>query len=132
MPGRRHLRRGRDLPAQEGPRAAFVVNEGAGQWKQAIQLPGAGKLITGNGSAIGEVSCASATTCEVGGTLQTKAAKGFLAGETSGRWGTLYVLAPTITTLSCPAPGDCAAGGQRTNPLAAGRRENPEVCAREM
>ncbi|HEY6790036.1 MAG TPA: hypothetical protein VI365_22280, partial [Trebonia sp.] len=101
---------------KKGPGQLFVVNEGAGQWKRAIQLPGSGKLITGNGSTLGEVSCASATTCEVGGTLQAKAAKGFLAGETSGRWGTLYVLAPTITTLSCPAPGDCAAGGQRINP----------------
>jgi hypothetical protein len=100
----------------KGPGQLFVVNEGAGQWKRAIQLPGSGRFITGNGSSIGEVSCASATFCEVGGTLQAKAAKGFLAGEINGRWGALYVLAPTITALSCPAPGDCVAGGQRINP----------------
>jgi hypothetical protein len=99
-----------------GPGQLFVVNEGAGQWKRAIQLPGTGTLITGNGSTIGQVSCASTTTCEVGGTLQAKSAKGFLVGETSGRWGALYRLAPTITALSCPAPGDCAAGGQRIDP----------------
>ena len=99
-----------------GPGQLFVVIEGAGQWKQAIQLPGSGTFITGNGSAIGEVSCGSATTCEVGGTLQGKVARGFLASEAGGRWGALYVLAPTITALSCPAPGDCVAGGQRINP----------------
>jgi hypothetical protein len=101
---------------RKGPGQLFVVNEGAGQWKRAIQLPGSGKYITGNGSAIGQVSCASATFCEVGGTLQGKAPRGFLAGEVNGRWGALYVLAPTITALSCPAPGDCGAGGQRINP----------------
>ena len=103
-----------------GPGQLFVINQGAGQWKRAIQLPGSGKLITGNGSAIGEVSCASATTCEVGGTLQTKVARGFLVGETSGRWTATYVVpdgtASRITALSCPASGYCAAGGQRTDP----------------
>jgi hypothetical protein len=102
-----------------GPGQLFVVNEGAGQWKRAIQLPGSGKLIAGKGSTIGEVSCASAASCEVGGTLQAKAARGVLVGEVSGRWGAPYVVpdgsASTITALSCPAPGYCAAGGQRTN-----------------
>ena len=96
----------------KGPGQLFVVNASAGQWKRAIQLPGSGPLITGSGSAIGQVSCASAAICEVGGTLQAKGAKGFLVGETSGRWGTMYRLAPAINVLSCPAPGDCAAGGQ--------------------
>src|SRR5205085_1365736 len=87
----------------KGPGQLFVVIEGAGQWKRAIQLPGSGQFITGNGSAIGQVSCASPSFCEVGGTLRAKVAKGFLAGELNGRWGTPYVLAPTITALSCPA-----------------------------
>jgi hypothetical protein len=111
---------------KRGPNQLFVVIESAGQWKRAVQLPGSAKLITHNGSAIGQVSCASATTCEVGGTLQTGASgiqgnagtRGFLAGETSGRWS-LYVVpdgtATTITALSCPAPGYCAAGGRRFN-----------------
>jgi hypothetical protein len=98
-----------------------VVNASAGQWKRAIQLPGSGTLIAGNGSAIGQVSCASATVCAVGGTLAVKAGlRGFIAGETGGRWNTMYVVpdgaASTIATLSCPAAGYCAAGGQRTNP----------------
>ncbi len=107
---------------KRGPDQIFVVNESAGQWKRAIQLPGSGKLVTHNGSTVGEVSCASATACEAGGTLQTGASstRGFLAGETSGRWGKLYVvpdgIGSTITALSCPAPGYCAAGGQRINP----------------
>jgi hypothetical protein len=98
----------------------FVVREVAGRWQGAIQLPGSGKLITYLGSTIGEVSCTSAATCEVGGTLQTgkSTTRGFLAAETNGRWD-LYVLpdgaGSTITGLSCPAPGYCAAGGQRLN-----------------
>jgi len=105
-----------------GPDQIFVVRENAGQWQRAIQLPGSGKLVSYDGSTVGEVSCASATTCEVGGTLQTGASstRGFLAGETGGRWGQLYVvpdgIASTITALSCPAAGYCAAGGQRINP----------------
>ena len=105
---------------KRGPDQLFVVNEGGGQWKRAIQLPGSGKLITRNGSTVGEVSCASAATCEVRGTLHTGASttRGFLAGQTSGRWG-LYVvpdgIGSTITALSCLAPGYCAAGGQRLN-----------------
>lgn len=105
---------------KKGPGQLFVASEAASQWKPAIQLPGSGQHITANGSTIGEVSCASASTCEVGGTLQTGASstRGFLAGKTSGRWG-LYVvpdgLGSTITALSCPAPGYCAAGGQRLN-----------------
>jgi hypothetical protein len=110
---------------KEGPGQIFVVSQSAGQWKRAIQLPGSGKLVTHNGSTVGEVSCASATTCEVGGTLQTGASstRGFFAGETSGRWGKLYVVpdgtGSTITALSCPAPGYCAAGGQQINPSSA-------------
>jgi len=98
----------------------FVVREVAGRWQHAAQLPGSRKLITYLGSTIGEVSCASAATCEVGGTLQTgkSSTRGFLASETNGRWG-LYVvpdgLGSSITGLSCPAPGYCAAGGQRLN-----------------
>jgi len=106
---------------KKGPGQLFAVRESGGQWKQAIQLPGSGKLVAADGSAIGQVSCASAAACEVGGTLQTGASstRGFLAGEANGRWSALYVVpggsASTITALSCPAPGYCAAGGQRLN-----------------
>lgn len=108
-----------------GPGQIFVVNESVGRWNRAIQLPGSGKLVTQNGSTVGEVSCASAATCEVGGTLQTGVSitRGFFAGETSGRWGKVYVVpdgtGSTITALSCPAPGYCAAGGQQINPSSA-------------
>lgn len=106
---------------KKGPEQLFVVSESAGQWKTAIQLPGSAKLVTASGSTIGEVSCASATVCEVGGTLQTATAttRGFLASETSGQWSALSVvpggLASKINALSCPAPGYCAAGGQLAN-----------------
>jgi hypothetical protein len=111
----------------KGPNQLFVASETAGQWQHAIQLPGSGRLITHDGSFIGGVSCASAATCAVGGTLQTTATgtrngasgtRGFLAGDAGGRWG-LYVLpdgiGSTITAISCPAPGYCAAGGRRLN-----------------
>jgi hypothetical protein len=103
---------------KSGPGQVFVVTEGGGQWKRAIQLPGSARLITGNGSAVGAVSCASAASCEAGGTLTTgkSGSRGFLAGEAGGQWGTLSVVPggtdSAITALSCPAPGYCAAGGQ--------------------
>jgi hypothetical protein len=110
---------------RSGPGQLFVADETAGQWKRAVQVPGSGKLITGTGSTVGQVSCASTATCTVGGTLSTgaSATRGFFAAETSGRWGTLYVVpdgtSTTITALSCPAAGYCAAGGQQMNPPSA-------------
>jgi hypothetical protein len=44
---------------------------------------------------------------------------GFLAGEAHGRWGAPHPLPGTdsvVTSLSCPAAGDCAAGGTVGSP----------------
>jgi hypothetical protein len=102
------------MPAA-GPAALFVINQAGGGWQRAIQLPGSASRDSDGGS-IAQVSCASTASCEVGGTLNTPAdgTSGFIAGETRGKWGTLHVLPGTVTSisaLSCPAPGQCAAGG---------------------
>ena len=45
----------------------------------------------------------------------------FVASETDGTWGTaarVRGLSPddsSLTSMSCPAPGNCAAGGSYTN-----------------
>jgi hypothetical protein len=97
-----------------GPAALFVINEAGGEWHRAIQLPGsAGR--DSDGGSIAQVSCAQAS-CEVGGTLSTSTdeTSGFIAGETRGKWGAPHILPGTLTSvtaLSCPAAGQCAAGG---------------------
>jgi hypothetical protein len=97
-----------------GPAALFVVNEADGEWHRAIELPGSAALDRDGGS-IAQVSCA-ATSCAVGGTLTTVAngTRGFIAGETRGKWGALHLVGGTLTSvtaLSCPVAGQCAAGG---------------------
>jgi hypothetical protein len=99
---------------QPGPAALFVINEAGGQWHRAIRLPGS--ATRDGGGSIAQVSCAPAAACEVGGTLTTSASdtSGFIASETRGKWGALHVLPGTVTSvsaLSCPVAGQCAAGG---------------------
>jgi hypothetical protein len=110
-----------DYLSRSGAAEFFVVTAARGTWRDAIQVPGLARLgrgagLTGTGSI--EVSC-TPCSCEVGGTLNTGAGSssssgGFLVGEIRGRWDPPHAVPGTdsaVTALSCPAAGDCTAGG---------------------
>jgi hypothetical protein len=105
--------------SKSGAAELFVVNAAGGRWHGAIQLPGTARL--GTGAGLGGVSCTPAR-CEVGGTMDTNSAGdtvGFLVGEARGRWGAPHLVPGTnsaVRALSCPAAGDCTAGGTLTVP----------------
>jgi hypothetical protein len=107
-----------DYLSKSGAAEFFVLYETAGTWRSAYEVPGLARLGVGadlTGAGIAEVSCAE-TTCEVGGTMNTNhgGTIGFLVGEVRGRWSAPHLVPGTwsaVTALSCPAAGDCAAGG---------------------
>src|SRR5215470_8310912 len=94
---------------------AFVVSEANRRW-------GAVHLIRGT-STIGSVSCASPGNCAASGTRKDGRyhTQAFVISQTQGAWGApMTVRGPAsigrdqkvvITSVSCGAPGDCAAGG---------------------
>jgi hypothetical protein len=101
-----------DYLTKSGAAELFVIYETAGSWRSATELPGVARL--GTAAAFVDVACAPAT-CEVGGTMTTKGggSVGFLVGEVHGRWGVPHLVPGSrseVTTLSCPAAGQCAAG----------------------
>jgi len=109
----------------------FVVSESNGVWGRAIEVPGLAALNTGSdgqpGAAVTSVSCGSAGNCAAGGFYQDQRRhqQGFVVSEADGRWGraievpglgTLntaeYVAeGAQVSSVSCAAAGNCAAGG---------------------
>jgi len=102
-----------------GLQVAFVVSEKNGVWGTAREVAAA--LSTGGNAGITSVSCASAGNCGAGGSYVDSSRKTqvFLVSEKNGVWGTAQEVAAALNTggnaavnsVSCPAPGSCAAGG---------------------
>jgi hypothetical protein len=101
---------------QSGNSHGFVVDEIAGKWHAAQQVPG-----TLRGS-IYSISCAAPGDCSAGGqfvraTMPRTA--GVMANEVDGVWSPAIAVSGmsaastngVITAISCGAPGDCGAGG---------------------
>jgi len=100
----------------------FVVVEQHGVWRRAIEVPGLAAL-SKFGAFVTSVSCGAAGSCAAGGYYQNRDAseQGFVAVERSGRWrratqvpglASLNVhRIATVTSVSCGAAGNCAAGG---------------------
>jgi hypothetical protein len=112
---------------------SFVVNETKGRWGKAEEVPGIAALSAGNGSGIGQMSCASVGNCAAGGGYTDTSGHGeaFVVNETKGRWATAEEV-PGIAALNagnsagissvwCPAAGNCGAGGTYTD-----KTGNPE------
>jgi hypothetical protein len=104
----------------------FVVDETAGVWGTAQQIPGTNYLISGGYTNLYSVSCGSPGNCVAVGSFGNEV-YGFVQGlafesdETAGVWGmaqlipgspsTENVSGAASTAVSCPAPGNCTAGG---------------------
>lgn len=99
---------------------AFVLSEQGARWGEAIQVPGLPKLSPHN-SQVTSVSCGSAGNCSAGGWYQDASFRDhpFVASERNGHWGQVIEVSGTgalrlnidVNSVSCPAPGDCAAVG---------------------
>ena len=101
----------------------FVLTERNGRWGRAIEVPGLAALRPRYAS-INSVSCAPAGGCAAGGYYYSQGTSqryhAFVTNEQNGRWSRLTTVfsARTVVSdiigvgsVSCPAPGSCAAGG---------------------
>jgi len=105
-----------------GSGQAFVVSETKGSWGTALEVPGTAALNRLN-ALIVAISCPSAGNCGAGGmyTLSSGHQQAFVVSEVSGHWRTAVEVPGTaalnrdgygaLTTVSCHAAGNCAAGG---------------------
>ncbi len=106
-----------------GSQQVFTVSEKDGAWGKAIKIPGSGRLNTGGFADLNSMSCPSPGNCAVGGDYADASGfeQAFVAAERDGTWGKAItvpgVLAlnlfgqASVSSVSCPAAGDCAAGG---------------------
>lgn len=112
--------------ADSGGKQAFVVNQSAGTWGQAIPVPGLEAMNVGGWASVLSVSCASAGNCTAGGGYESDAAhdsQSFVVTETAGTWGQAIEVpgtaalnvgggvAPEVTSVSCASAGNCTAVG---------------------
>jgi hypothetical protein len=100
----------------------FEVTERSGGWLPAREVPGLGKLNTGGSAEADTVSCAPASgplNCAIGGSLAYQNGNGpaFVDQVRNGTWQASPTAVEAgsywaqVSTVSCPAVGDCAAGG---------------------
>jgi hypothetical protein len=113
-----------------GHQQVFVVNEVNGRWGKAEEVPRTAWLNRSGYDQVNSVSCSSSGSCSAGGYYQTPANlpgdsdpawQAFVVNETKGRWGNAEEVPGTaalngnaqaeVTSVSCPAAGDCEAGG---------------------
>jgi hypothetical protein len=101
---------------------AFVVNEVNGTWGTAQEVPGTADPVTGGGSLVTSVSCASAGNCGAGGyyTPDPDAeVQAFVVSEVNGTWGTAQAVSgigvgsndDEVSAVSCRSAGNCGAVG---------------------
>jgi hypothetical protein len=108
--------------AGDGTLEPFVATETDGSWGNAIEVPGTATVteLDGDGAGVFPVSCAAAGECAAGGAYNDEDGEvAFVADETNGNWGNAIEVPGTgtsqtggwVDSISCPAPGDCVAGG---------------------
>ena len=105
---------------------AFVVSQTNGIWSKATEVPGTAALNTGGEARLMSISCPAAGECGAGGFYAEGSGKfqAFVVGETNHTWGDAIEVPGTATlnhagdagadSISCPAPGECAASGHFT------------------
>jgi hypothetical protein len=106
-----------------GHNQAFFVSEKHGRWGKAAPIPGLPLLNVGGVASVKSVSCAAVGECSAGGFYKDGSGhlQPFVVNEKRSHWGkavqvpgtaTLNVGAHALlTTVSCRAAGECAAGG---------------------
>lgn len=105
-----------------GHSEAFVADETSGGWGTAINVLASSSLNSGGDAAVFSVSCATPGYCAAGGWYKDGSGQyqAFVVDETGGSWGlaepvpgtaTPNVSGEAVWSVSCPAPGNCTAGG---------------------
>jgi hypothetical protein len=117
---------GGDYSPGVGPVQAFVVSQRHGIWGNARPVPGLAAL-NKEGAGIVSLSCAAAGDCSAAGFYTDGAGNPqvFVVSQRHGIWGNARPVPglaalntgenAQIRSLSCAAPGDCAAGGFYTD-----------------
>jgi hypothetical protein len=101
----------------------FVAVEVNGRWRRAVQVPGLAALNTGGNAEVSSVSCAPPGGCAAVGFYTDGGGhrQGFVAVRRNGRWRQAVQVPglaalntggkAEVSSVSCAAPGNCAAGG---------------------
>jgi hypothetical protein len=101
----------------------FVVLRRHGRWRRAVEVPGLRALNAGGNAEVSSVSCAPPGYCAAAGFYTDGGGhqQGFVAVEQNGVWGRAVEVpglgalntggAADVSSVSCAAPGSCAAGG---------------------
>ena len=107
-----------------GAEQAFVINQTAGSWGSAIEVPGSAALNQAGNGGIRSVSCASSGNCVAGGyfaKFHTGHTQALVADETAGVWRKAQEVPGTaalntgnqgqVNAVSCVRAATCALGG---------------------
>lgn len=105
-----------------GQLQGFVVDETNGVWRTAQDVPGLATLNAEGFASVDSVSCTAPGDCSAAGSWDdAQGQHGFVVDQSHGTWGTVEGipalllhesgLGPPILSVSCAAPGDCAAVG---------------------
>jgi hypothetical protein len=111
---------------RRGHSQAFVVAERNGRWDDAVQVPGLAALNKGGKSRVVSVSCATGGYCAAGGYYTDRGghSQAFVVTRPAHRWRAALEVPglaalntagnAEVYSVSCPAAGDCVAGGYYT------------------
>jgi len=107
---------------------SYVADERQGGWDLAVQVFGGRTAFNGsNLTTLGSVSCGSAGNCAAAGSFADPfhGFSVYVVNEVNGSWGNAIRLPGIVAldqglksdvfSISCPSPGNCAAGGAYTD-----------------
>lgn len=106
-----------------GDQHPFVVNEIAGNWATAQEVPDPHSLFSNDSAQITSLSCAAAGECGAGGWygLVGLDQSAFVVSEVNGVWDSAEQVpgmaalnvndVAQVNSVSCASPGNCVAGG---------------------
>jgi hypothetical protein len=109
--------------AGSGRAFPFIVSEGGGTWGNGFIVPGIATLNTAGDGEVSSISCADADTCAAGGYYKgSGGVQAFVVSKTNGVWASNARIVrntdklnqggwAAVNAISCPASGDCVAGG---------------------
>ncbi|HXW79126.1 MAG TPA: hypothetical protein VEJ84_06480, partial [Acidimicrobiales bacterium] len=114
---------GGDYKDGSGRSQAFVVNEVAGTWGAAVEVPGSAALDKAGNAQFYTLSCSSAGNCSAAGSYNVSShhSQVFVDDEVGGTWKAAIEVPGSaalnkggfaqVISISCASAGSCSAGG---------------------